>query len=125
MYTQSPILNPKPRFEALWARNCVGQNRGPELGSEIAETLLGFYSESERFYHTFKHIEFCLGLFDQVKGQCNDADSLELAIWFHDAVYNFPLVENEKLSADYFMEVSDGFFSEELRQKIYCPCQHQ
>ena len=119
MYTQSPILNPKPRFEALWARNCVGQNRGPELGSEIAETLLGFYSESERFYHTFKHIEFCLGLFDQVKGQCNDADSLELAIWFHDAVYNFPLVENEKLSADYFMEVSDGFFSEELRQKIY------
>lgn len=119
MYTQSPILNPKPRFEALWARNCVGQAGGADVGSKIADSLLSFYAESERFYHTFHHIEFCLGLLDQVKGQSADADSIELAIWFHDAVYNFPLVENEKLSAEYFMEVSEGYLSKEQRQKIY------
>ena len=119
MYTKTPILNPKPRFEALWARNCIRQREGAEVGSKIANTLLGFYAQSERFYHTFNHIEFCLGLFDQVKGQSTDADAIELAIWFHDAVYNFPLVENEKLSAEFFMKVSEGYLPLELRKKIY------
>lgn len=107
--------SPNVRFEALWGRNSVSA----VSGADIAKALLEFYSESDRHYHTLGHIEFCLDLFDQVRGQCKNADEVEMAIWFHDAVYNFPIEDNERLSAEYFMNVSEGCLPEEMRQNIY------
>lgn len=114
MTSQFPNLNYHQRFEALWARNGNSVD-----GAGIADALLGCYDEPKRHYHTFKHIEFCLSLFDQVRDICANADAVELAIWFHDAVYNFPLLDNEKLSADYFMRMSEKSLADDLRQNIY------
>lgn len=115
MTSRSLKLNHQSRFEALWARNSISAVNG----TEIANTLLERYSEADRHYHTIEHIEFCLSLFDQVADQCVNSDAVELAIWFHDAIYNFPLVENEKLSADYFMDASEGYMADDLRQNIF------
>lgn len=115
MTSQSSKLHHQSRFEALWARS----SDSAVNGAEIADTLLKLYSDSGRHYHTIGHIEFCLSLFDQVKDQCTLPDAVELAIWFHDAIYNFPLIENEKLSADYFMNVSEGCMPDELRQNVF------
>ncbi len=115
MTIQSALVDHHSRFVALWARNSDTAVKG----SEIANNLLEFYSESGRHYHTMAHIEFCLSLFDQVKGLCVSADTVELAIWFHDSIYKFPSVENEKLSALYFMDVSEGCMSDQQRQKIF------
>jgi len=44
---------------------------------------------------------------------------VELAIWFHDAIYEFPVDENERLSAEYFMDVSEGKLPDDLRGVVF------
>lgn len=108
------------RFENLWSRCCSDRAAGAQAqnSSRIGTDLLDRYGESGRLYHTIDHINHCLGEFDQVRDDCSQADAVELAIWFHDAVYNFPAVENEKLSAAFFLEVSDEVVESAFRHKV-------
>jgi predicted metal-dependent HD superfamily phosphohydrolase len=39
-------------------------------------------------------------MLDEVTGECEDADAVEAAIWFHDAVYDATRPDNEARSAD-------------------------
>jgi len=48
----------------------------------------------------------------------NGSDAVELAIWFHDAIYNFPAYENEKLSAAFFMEKSANLLGTRFRESV-------
>jgi predicted metal-dependent HD superfamily phosphohydrolase len=57
------------------------------------------YSEQHRRYHNIQHIEECLTEFEQVAGQAKHPIALELAIWFHDAVYDPRRSDNEEQSA--------------------------
>ena len=63
------------------------------------EDLRKRYSGAERHYHDFRHIEACLRVFDSVADRAEDADAVELAIWFHDAVYDSHRSDNEEASA--------------------------
>ena len=87
-------------------------------GAEMGADLIERYKESGRYYHTLDHIEHCLGQFDRVRAQCRQADAVELAIWFHDAIYNFPAYENEKLSAAFFMEKSENLLATKFREDV-------
>ena len=117
------------RFEAIWNRTCAqGQaaadgaqivNSDKSEGNGIGHALFERYAESDRYYHTIEHIDYCLEMFDQVKDQCTNPDAVELAIWFHDAIYEFPVDNNERLSAEYFLEVSDGKLPENLRKVVF------
>lgn len=70
----------------------------------VGERLLARYSEPGRHYHDARHILACLRVFDGFTGDIRDPDSLELALWFHDAVYDplAPPRENEARSARHF-----------------------
>jgi predicted metal-dependent HD superfamily phosphohydrolase len=70
----------------------------------IGERLLARYSESGRHYHDARHILACLRSFDDHTGNIRDPDAVELALWFHDAVYDpkAPAGENEVMSGRYF-----------------------
>lgn len=103
------------RFEAIWSRT---SNQGTD-GKGIGRALFDRYAESARHYHTIEHIDYCLEMFDQVRDRCINPDAVELAIWFHDAVYDFPVDDNERLSAEYFQTVSDGKLPEQLRQLVF------
>ena len=103
--TATPAANTGPRSET---------GRGAEMGADLIER----YKESGRYYHTLDHIEHCLGQFDRVRAQCRQADAVELAIWFHDAIYNFPAYENEKLSAAFFMEKSENLLATQFREDV-------
>lgn len=46
------------------------------------------YSEPGRFYHTLDHLREMLALSDQHALVIEERDALELAIWFHDVVYD-------------------------------------
>ena len=64
--------------------------------------LLAGYAESSRHYHGVQHLEECLTLLDEAKacGQAvANADAVELALWFHDAVYDSLAADNEECSA--------------------------
>ncbi len=59
------------------------------------------YSESHRYYHTVEHIDKCLNMLEEVSDLVDDSFSLEVAIWFHDVVYDPLKKDNEEMSAKY------------------------
>jgi len=63
------------------------------------ETLTRAYAEPHRHYHNQHHIADCLAEFDSARESANQADAIEVALWFHDAVYNPKATDNEEQSA--------------------------
>jgi predicted metal-dependent HD superfamily phosphohydrolase len=77
-----------------------------ELGAAAPDTalfntLIARYSEKHRHYHTLQHLRECLEQFDAVRGMAQRPAEIELALWFHDAVYDPQRQDNEALSADW------------------------
>ncbi len=64
------------------------------------------YSESHRAYHNLSHIEACLNLLDTL--DISDKDQIELAIWFHDIIYDTQSSDNELNSANTMMSACLG-----------------
>ncbi|MDO6462384.1 hypothetical protein Q4485_16865 [Granulosicoccaceae sp. 1_MG-2023] len=104
------------RFSELWRRNLLPGVA--DRSGAVFDALERRYGESHRHYHNAGHIDLCLDLFDDVRGQLNDDDAVELAIWFHDVVYDGRLTDNEARSADWFAEQSEGQFSAALRGRV-------
>ncbi len=65
------------------------------------ETLCIAYSEEHRAYHTLEHIDACLRHLDEVRGDAQRPHEIEMALWFHDAIYNPFSATNELDSADW------------------------
>ncbi len=73
--------------------------------NETFELLLNAYSQKHRHYHTGVHIEHCLRQLDAASGLASEPAEVELALWFHDAVYDPYSSDNEKKSADLACEL--------------------
>ncbi len=86
-------FNPE-RWTQLW-RMTTGQT--PPL--EYFWQLATMYSEPHRFYHNERHIADCLTEFDLARETATDSPAVELAIWFHDAIYEPHAADNEERSA--------------------------
>lgn len=81
------------RWQTLWNKlNCKTE------AEKIFRLLAAFYSEPHRAYHTLAHIRHCLDEFDGVRHLAASADALEMAIWFHDAIYQPGAKNNEENS---------------------------
>ena len=68
--------------------------------SELGENLIARYREPHRRYHTTKHLLDVLTMIDQLADD-HDLFLVQLAAWYHDAVYAIPAgqVSNEEASA--------------------------
>ena len=87
-------LDPK-RWSQLWS---AATKTVPPM--EYYTRLLATYSEPQRHYHNGHHIADCLHEFDQVRQVATDPLAVELAIWYHDAVYDSHAADNEARSAE-------------------------
>lgn len=105
------------RFCKLWQRNVMPE--AIDNSPQIYQQLITAYNETQRIYHSQQHIEDCLKLFDHIKTELNNPDAVELAIWYHDAVYQLNANDNEQLSANLFMQHSEGVFEAALRHQVY------
>ena len=65
------------------------------------KSLDALYSEENRHYHNLEHIEDCLNKLDDWPPHLNgtNRDVIELAIWFHDIIYDTRRADNEESSA--------------------------
>lgn len=71
--------------------------------------LVSRYCEPHRKYHNLSHIEDCLAKFDQMRDLTENDTTVELAIWFHDIVYDPLSRTNEEDSAEAFRAIMDPF----------------
>jgi predicted metal-dependent HD superfamily phosphohydrolase len=67
----------------------------------VFNELIKAYTSPERFYHNLTHIQDCLSIFDQTRFLAVHPAEVELAIWFHDAVYDTGRSDNEKKSTQW------------------------
>ncbi len=67
--------------------------------TEVFDRLLARYREPHRAYHTIQHLEECLALLDGLHGMAGEPAVIELALWYHDAVYWPRRSDNELASA--------------------------
>ncbi len=83
------------RWAQLWRRAGLQGDPGPTY-----QELVALYSQPHRHYHNFRHIADCLAEFDSVRNLARQPDSVELAIWFHDGIYDPRAQDNEEKSAE-------------------------
>jgi predicted metal-dependent HD superfamily phosphohydrolase len=96
-----PVDDPRQAEATLlarWDRRFPG---APRVGAD----LLGRYRETGRHYHDVRHLADVVARLDWLCAPVPPAGVVELAAWFHDAVYGFDGSDNEGRSADLAREV--------------------
>ena len=79
------------------------QALGTELGLQHAGTMqqvVHHYASAGRAYHNLQHLQECLQWFAQLRHLARHPAEVELALWFHDVIYNPQAADNERQSAD-------------------------
>jgi predicted metal-dependent HD superfamily phosphohydrolase len=94
------------RFAALWHR-CVVSPPAPDATTVFAD-LQRRHEAPLRFFHNLDHIRDCIRQVDEVAPLLVDRDAAELALWFHDAVYEPGAANNEQRSAELFLDLAVG-----------------
>lgn len=90
------------KWRALWERS-----GGSGTVKHAFDRLCDRYGEPQRHYHTLAHVQHCLETFDGLRGEADDPNAVEMALWFHDAVYDPRRKDNEKQSAELAAVVLD------------------
>ena len=75
----------------------VGLTQG--AANAVTDALFQRYGEAHRHYHNLEHMDHLLSSFDRIG---NGSPAIELAIWFHDSVYDPRANDNELKSAEFF-----------------------
>jgi predicted metal-dependent HD superfamily phosphohydrolase len=103
------------RWQSVWRE--LGAASADE---ELYHQLVACYSEPHRKYHTIQHLNECLTHLESVRTLTDHADEVELALWFHDAIYDTSKKDNEKRSADWarYSVLAAGVSSEKA-DRIY------
>jgi predicted metal-dependent HD superfamily phosphohydrolase len=104
----------RDRWESVWKN--LGARTVPQ---DIFDELIRAYSSPDRFYHTLAHIEDCLHIFHQTKSLAAHPEEVELAIWFHDAVYDSKRNDNEHKSAEWARVTIDRLGMNNIAGRIY------
>jgi predicted metal-dependent HD superfamily phosphohydrolase len=64
------------------------------------DELVRRYTRGTRHYHTLEHVAACLSWLDRFRAIADCPAEVELALWFHDSVYEPHDHDNERRSAD-------------------------
>jgi len=122
----------QPRFVALMSR--FGASASEAELDAAGAALLSAYSEPTRFYHTAAHLADVMDKLDWAKNALQETgeldmmtpreaarmfDVIELALWYHDAVYDATQKDNEAKSRDWFLKDAKKFgLADDLQRDV-------
>jgi predicted metal-dependent HD superfamily phosphohydrolase len=95
-----------------------------ELGAHtidggVLNQLVAAYSERHRHYHTLQHLRECLAHCEAAASLARRPAEVELALWFHDAVYEPRRADNEERSAEWaWRSILAAGCTEEVAQRV-------
>jgi predicted metal-dependent HD superfamily phosphohydrolase len=81
------------RWHATWR----GLGVAPPAG--VYDALCARYGEPHRAYHTLQHLAECFDWYDGARQLAERPFEVELALWFHDAIYEPRASDSEERSA--------------------------
>ena len=106
-------------FLTSWQRAWSGIGAAGE-GDALFAQLMAAYAEPQRHYHTQQHLGECLSVFDGARALAGHPDEVELALWFHDAIYDVKGHQNEQRSADWARDaLRDAGVSTDAAQRVH------
>ncbi|CAN5681198.1 hypothetical protein BH10BDE1_BH10BDE1_00110 [soil metagenome] len=131
--SSAQIAQMQKRLSAFLRRHfgdtqAANDSRGPVANDDVLEVLatdvVASYEDGTRHYHNLSHIHHCLEALDQIKARSanpnltdHDAATIELALWYHDIIYQPFSKTNERDSAErLFRELSN--YKTDLRFKL-------
>lgn len=104
------------RFQHLWQRT------GGSNAHDVWLVVEDHYHEDHRAYHGWIHIGAMLKDLDSIRFSSNFSglglDEVELAVFFHDVVYDPRASDNEARSAELFRDAADGMPSDRIERVI-------
>ncbi len=93
------MLQDEAAWQAMW-QGLHATRPDPQLRT----ALLQRYAEAHRKYHSTEHLQACLEQFAHLRDQAERAYEVQVALWFHDAVYEIRSTDNELRSAAWAKE---------------------
>ncbi len=112
------LLHQNQRSLALWRQLQARVDPPPELVEASAGKLFACYSAPDRHYHTLAHLEAILQTLAGLELPEASLAEVQLAGWYHDAVYNSRASDNEERSAALAREDLAGLgWSPEIQQE--------
>lgn len=104
---------PERSWQRAWT--ALGLN-APE---GLMQRLLDAWAEPQRHYHSQQHLRECLALLEPTLDLAQHPGEVELALWFHDAVYDPQGKGNEQRSADWAIEaLAEAGASGDVQQRV-------
>lgn len=70
------------RWKTAW------RGLGIDGDDQLYRSLIDRYGEPHRSYHTVQHLDECFARLDESGSRAVHQHDVELALWFHDAVYD-------------------------------------
>jgi predicted metal-dependent HD superfamily phosphohydrolase len=86
-------------FAAGWQAAWTDLGATPPPG--LLDELTRRYAESHRAYHTMAHLQECFTHLADLRGACEHPGEVEIALWFHDAIYDTQRYDSEDRSAQW------------------------
>lgn len=114
-----PMVQYTKQFQDYWTLTAKQLSLDDDTTQNFYASLYDAYGEVQRHYHSIQHIVECLEHFHQIKTHLDDALSVELAIWFHDVIYNPQANDNEQQSADCMQQMLKNVLGAKQVAKIY------
>jgi len=100
--------------------NFASKNAIPQPGY-IWKSLNNLYNEDNREYHNLAHVQDCLNKLDYWPTTVPNREAIELAIWFHDVIYDPKRADNEEASAALMSHlILDHALEADATEEIMC-----
>lgn len=85
----------------IWMNTIQAFSNDDTYNQSLWEDLIKAYSDKGRYYHNLKHIDIMLNLAKSYTHQINNINALNLAIFYHDIIYDVKRQDNELKSWEF------------------------
>ena len=90
------------------------------VDEQLHARILDAYREPHRKYHNLQHLQECFQHLLVLGEQADHAQEIELALWFHDAIYETHRKGSEQKSADWARkEILDAGLDPSIAERVH------